>query len=127
MSGSERLKLVRSLYESLKTRNVERLKEIVTEDVTWDVTEGFPFGRTYKGIDDVLHNFYGRVLPRLDRFGTEHEKFIDGGDCVVALGYYLMTQKGSTEERRVRFAHIWGIKDGKVTGVWQVADSARVP
>jgi hypothetical protein len=44
-----------------------KLREIVTEDVMWDVTEGFPFGGTYKGLDNVLHNFYGRVLPRLDK------------------------------------------------------------
>jgi hypothetical protein len=52
---------------------------------------------------------------------------IDVGDCVVALGYYLMTPKDSAEERHVRFAHIWGIKDGMTTGVWQVADTAKVP
>ena len=127
VSPDENIKLVKSLYESLSTRNMARLKEIVTEDVTWDVTEGFPFGGIYKGLNNVLHEFYGQIMPHLDKFGTEHERFIDCRDCVVALGYYLMTPKGSAEETRVRFAHIWGIRDGKITGVWQVADSAKVP
>jgi hypothetical protein len=52
---------------------------------------------------------------------------MDGGDCVVALGYYLMTPKGSAGERRVRFAHIWGIKDVMISGLRQVADTAKVP
>jgi hypothetical protein len=38
-----------------------------------------------------------------------------------------MTPKGSAEEKRVRFAHIWGIKDVVITGLWQVADTAKVP
>jgi hypothetical protein len=38
-----------------------------------------------------------------------------------------MAVKGEAEEHRVRFTHTWGIEDGKVTGVWQVADTAKLP
>ncbi len=132
MEGSEThttksIELVALVYESLRTRNIQKLQEIVTKDVTWNVTEGFPYSGVYTGLDSVLRGFYRRLSSGLDKFGTEKIKWIDAGQNVIVLGYYLMTAKGEAEEHRVRFAHIWGIEDGKITGVWQVADTAKVP
>jgi uncharacterized protein len=119
--------LVKLVYESLRAHDFHKLKEIVTEDVTWNVTEGFPYAGIYKGLDNVLRGFYARFRSHLDSFAAEHVKWIDAGESVIVLGYYLMTTKSTTEESRIRFAHIWGIRDGKVTGVWQVADTAKLP
>jgi uncharacterized protein len=119
--------LVALVYESLKTRNIQKLEEIVTKDVIWNVTEGFPFSGIYTGLNEVLRGFYGRVMSVLGKLDTEKVKWIDAGQNVVVLGYYLMTAKGETKEHRVRFAHTWGIENGKVTGVWQVADTAKLP
>jgi uncharacterized protein len=111
----------------LRSHDFQKLKEIVTEDVTWNVTEGFPYTGIYAGLENVLRGFYGRLVSGLDKFGTEKVKWIDAGESVIVLGYYLMTAKGVAEESRIRFAHIWGIKEGKVTSVWQVADTAKLP
>jgi uncharacterized protein len=127
MNSKERIDLVKTLYESLGTHDVLKLKEIATGDVVWDVAEGFPFGGRYEGLDAVLRDFYGRFLPRLGTFGIEHDRFVDGGDCVVATGYYHMTAEGSSRQERVRFAHVWEIREGKIAGVWEVADTARIP
>jgi ketosteroid isomerase-like protein len=132
MEGSDNnttksVELVALVYDSLQTRNFQKLQEIVTRDVTWNVTEGFSYSGVYTGLDNVLRGFYGRLKSGLDRFSTEKVKWIDAGQNVIVLGYYLMTAKGETEEHRIRFAHIWGIQDGKVTGVWQVADTAKLP
>jgi uncharacterized protein len=121
------IELVKLLYESLRTRDFRKLKEIVTEDVTWNVTEGFPYTGIYQGLDNVLRGFYARLRSNLDSFAAEHVKWIDAGESVIVLGYYLMTPKGTAEESRIRFAHIWGIREGKIAGVWQVADTAKLP
>lgn len=126
-SISNSIELVALVYESLKTRNMQKLEEIVTKDVTWNVTEGFPFSGVYTGLNKVLRGFYGRVMSVLSKLDTEKVKWIDAGQNVVVLGFYLMTVKGETEEHRVRFTHTWEIEDGKVTGVWQVADTAKLP
>jgi ketosteroid isomerase-like protein len=132
MEGSDKntsksIELVALVYESLRARNIQKLEEIVTKDVTWNVTEGFSCSGVYTGLHNVLRGFYGRLMSGLDKFNTEKIKWIDAGENVIVLGYYLMTAKGEAEEHRIRFAHIWGIEDGKVTGVWQVADTAKLP
>jgi uncharacterized protein len=121
------IELVKLVYESLRSHDFQKLKEIVTEDVTWNVTEGFPYGGIYQGLDNVLRGFYARLRSNLDSFAAEHVRWIDAGESVIVLGYYLMTAKGAAEESRIRFAHIWGIREGKITGVWQVADTAKLP
>ena len=75
----------------------------------------------------MLRGFYGRVMSGLDNLDTEKAKWIDVSQNVIVLGYHLMAAKGETEEHRIRFAHTWGIEDGKVTGLWQVADTAKLP
>ncbi len=132
MEGSEKhattsIELVALVYESLRTRNIQKLQEIVTKDVTWNITEGFPYSGVYTGLNNVLRGFYGRLMLGLDKLNTEKARWIDAGQDVVVLGYYLMTAKGEKEEHRVRFAHTWEVKDGKVAGVWQVADTAKLP
>ena len=121
------IELVALVYESLQARDIQKLAEIVTENVTWNVTEGFPYAGVYTGLRNVLRGFYGRLISGLDKFTTEKVKSIDAGQNVIVLGYYIMKVKGESEEHRIRFAHTWGIEDGKITGVWQVADTAKLP
>ena len=46
----------------------------------------------------------------------------------MALGYYRVRAKESDAPTLVRFAHVWGVDtDGRIKGVWQVADSAYFP
>ena len=121
------LELVATVYESLRTRDISSLEKMLSSDVTWNVTEGFVYSGIYTGLNAVLHDFYGRFAASLSKLATEKIQWIDGGDHVVVLGYYLIQLKGSIEEHRIRFSHTWGIQDGKVTGVWQVADTAKLP
>lgn len=99
----------------------------MTEDVTWNVTEGFPFTGIYKGLENVLHGFYAKLFEGLDKFYANKWKWIDAGDYVIVLGYYIIKVKNMTDKNQVRFAHIWEIKNNKIAGVWQVADTAKLP
>ena len=121
------VQLVASVYESLRARDIEKLQAIVTDDVTWNVTEGFPYAGIYTGLHDVLGRFYGRLRSNLDSFSAQPERWIDGGQHVVVLGYYLVTPKNEDRQYRVRFAHTWRIANDRISGVWQVADTATLP
>jgi uncharacterized protein len=127
MNSSASIELVRNLYDSLRTRNLQKLSEIVTEDVTWNVTEGFPYSGTYKGIQVVLRDFYARLFSGLEKFDTDKVKWIDSGDSVTVLGYYIIKPANEEIESRIRFSHTWEIRNNRVAGVWQVADTAKLP
>jgi ketosteroid isomerase-like protein len=121
------IELVATIYEALGTGNTQALQNIVTDDVTWNVTEGFPYAGTYSGLDAVLRGFYERVRNTVEKLSTEKIKWIDAGQHVIVLGYYRIKVKNDPKEYRVRFSHNWELLDGKVAGIWQVADTVLLP
>ncbi|NVD73740.1 nuclear transport factor 2 family protein [Duganella sp. BJB1802] len=125
-SDSEGLRKVKALYRALKSKDQQLIKEILVDEPVWDVSPGFPEGAIYRGISEVFGGFYHRLLARVHSFGAFPDKFVDGGDTVVALGHYRITKNEGGDPALVRFSHVWGIDDkGRVKGVWQVADSAQ--
>ena len=87
---------------------------------------GFPEGRTYSGIDEVFGTLYSDKIPKLFATGLYAipEVFIDGGDVVSVLGFYMFAVKKGDPLAKARFSHTWKIApDGRIAGVWQVADT----
>jgi hypothetical protein len=71
--------------------------------------------------------FYRKLLPRFRHFSAEPDVFVDGGDIVTALGFYSFTVNEWDTVKLIRFSHTWKIApDGRIEGVWQVADSAAI-
>jgi hypothetical protein len=116
-SDTSNVRIVKAIYSALKAR-----------DPTWDVTPGFPEGGIYKGMSGVFGSFYQKLLAQVHTFGAYPQAFLDSGDVVVALGYYRVRANEKDVPTLVRFAHVWGVDtDGRIKGVWQVADSACFP
>lgn len=85
-------------------------------------------GGIYKGMSGVFGGFYQKLLAQVHTLGAYPQAFLDSGNDVVALGYYRVRAKETDAPTLVRFAHVWGVDtDGRIKGVWQVADSACFP
>lgn len=119
---------VKAIYSALKSRDLAVLSNLLVDEPTWDVTPGFPGGGIYKGMSGVFAGFYQKLLAQVHTLGAYPQSFLDTGDVVVALGYYRVRAKADDAPSFVRFAHVWGVDtDGRIKGVWQVADSACFP
>ncbi|MBJ7310999.1 nuclear transport factor 2 family protein [Rugamonas sp. CCM 8940] len=126
VSDSKNIRQVKALYRALKTKDQQLIQKILVDEPVWDVSPGFPEGEIYRGMSEVFGGFYQKLLARVHTFGAFPDRFIDGGDTVVALGQYQITKTNSGLPVLVRFSHAWGIDDtGRIKGVWQVADSAQ--
>jgi len=124
---SENIRTIKSLYQSLKIKNREALLSLLVEEPVWNVSPGFPENGVYRGLAEVFGEFYPKLLANFESFGAHPDRFIDGGDTVVALGHYHIVGKQASHKIEVRFSHCWDIdKDGRVKGVWQVADSGLI-
>lgn len=127
-SDTANVRNVKSLYSALKAKDLTALRNLLVDEPTWDVTPGFPEGGIYRGMSAVFGGFYPKLLAQVYTLGAFPEAFVDCGDVVVALGYYRIAASESAAPEHVRFAHVWGINtDGRIKGVWQVADTARFP
>jgi ketosteroid isomerase-like protein len=121
MSDSANIALVRRLYDTQLAPEVT--SEIMSPDLVWDITPGFPNSGIYHGWDSVARDFFGRFMPDYESYTAEAEQFYaDDEGHVFVYGYYHATPKGG-QEVRIRFAHLWTVRDGKLTHQQQVADT----
>jgi ketosteroid isomerase-like protein len=124
-SDSINVRHIKELYASLTNRDLPSARRLLVDEPVWDISPGSPDGGRYAGFDQIFGGFYRRLAARFRTFAVDPSKFVDGGDAVIAIGHYVLTDHEAGPEKRIRFAHAFGIaRDGRITGVWQVADSA---
>jgi uncharacterized protein len=118
MSDTPQIALIRKLYDAMG--DVNTFLPLLADDVEWDITEGFPRGGVYRGVDTTVTEFFP-FLAEFDEFYAKGDEYFESGDHVIVLGRYF----GTKEERTVqsRFAHFWTIRDGKVARLQQTADT----
>ncbi|WP_286298717.1 nuclear transport factor 2 family protein [Vibrio apostichopi] len=122
---SKNLRQVKSIYSALKSSDIDSLKAILVDEPIWDVSPGFPEGKVYRGLPEILGVFYTNLRSQAYSFAALPDSFVDSGDKVVALGHYQVIKTQDADPILIRFCHAWSIDtQGNVKGVWQVADSA---
>jgi ketosteroid isomerase-like protein len=121
MSESANIALVRRLYDTQLAPEVT--SEIMSPDLVWDITPGFPCSGIYHGWASVARDFFGRFMQDYESYTAEAEQFYaDGDGHVFVYGHYHAIPKGG-QEVQIRFSHLWTIRDGKLAHQQQVADT----
>jgi ketosteroid isomerase-like protein len=121
MSNPANIALARRLYDSGMAPEVT--SEIISPDLVWDVTPGFPSSGIYHGWESVGRDFFGSITPSYESFYAQGEQFYaDDESHVFVYGHYHATPKGG-QEVQVRFIHLWTVRDGKLAHMQQAADS----
>jgi hypothetical protein len=92
-------------------------------DVEWHAAEGLPWGGVHKGREAVAQDVFGALMAAFDDFRLSLERFIDGGDFVVALGRYSATARQTGRPLDAAFAHVWELEDGKLKRYYHYTDT----
>jgi uncharacterized protein len=126
MAQNENIKLVRDLYDAFAQGKVQYLLDHVTEDVEW-VEEGpasIPFAGRYSGRAGV-QQFFER-LSSVEDGRVVAEEFIADEHSVVGLGRFTGTVAATGNKIDAVIAHVFTIRDGKVSRWLGYGDTARV-
>jgi hypothetical protein len=87
MSDSANIALARRLYDSGMAPEVT--SEIMSPDLVWDVTPGFPNSGIYHGWESVGRDFFGSIAPSYESFYAGAEQFYaDEEGHVFVYGHY---------------------------------------
>ncbi|WP_036774548.1 nuclear transport factor 2 family protein [Photorhabdus australis] len=123
MSDSLNVSIVCRFYESMGDINIVR--QLLGDDIIWDITEGALHSGVYEGIEDVLNNFFVPFFNDFEEFTVESSEFFESGDHVIVLGNYLGKVKNG---RRFisRFVHIWTLRNGQLVKLQQTADTLQI-
>ena len=117
---------IRNIYKAFATGDVPGVLGLLAPDIHWTEAEGFPYGGTYVGPDDVLANVFARLGSEWDGFEAVPHTFVAEGDSVVTLGDYGGTYKATGKSFRANFAHVWEVREGKAVRFTQYVDTLLV-
>lgn len=121
------LEIVKSTYEGKTSEeNGKNLAKYVTDNISWTEAKGFPYGGTYIGLENITKNVFARLGSEWIDYKFTPEDYVASDDKVVAFGTYTGTYKKTGKPFSARVAHIWHLKDSKITSFEQFVDSQTV-
>jgi ketosteroid isomerase-like protein len=123
--SEENVAVAKQTYEAFGRGDLPSVLENFHEDVEWHAAEGLPWGGAHTGRDAVANGVFGELLAAIDDFALDHERYIDGGEFVVALGRYSGKGKNSGKPLDAAFAHVWEFDDGKLKRFLHYTDTAK--
>ncbi len=118
------VELVRERYEAFNQRDLDAVVEIFDDDIEWSTPEGYRYGGTYHGTEEV-GTFFERAFSDIEDLTLDVDRFIDGGETVVVEGTLQGQAAETGRTLDIPFAHVIDILDGKVTRFQEFADTAR--
>ena len=119
------LETVKGAYDAFATGDIPHVLGVLDPNVEWTEAEGTPYAGTYHGPEAVLNGVFVRLGTEWEGFQAKPEDFVDGGDKIVAQGWYEGTFRQSGKSMRAAFAHVWSFKGGKVEKVVQYTDTLK--
>ena len=122
MSDTSQIALIRKLYAAMG--DVNSFKSLLADDAEWDITEGFPKGGVYRGLNKTVSDFFP-FMADFNEFYAKGDEYFESGDHVIVLGHYFGVSKIGRKVKS-RFAHFWTIRDGKVGRLQQTADTLLI-
>jgi len=113
-------------YEANRAGDRAAMAALCAPDVKWEITPGFPHSGTFVGMESIFAALFAPLLQDFDEWQSIPETLLDAGDEVIGLGYYQARAKITRKNVTAAFAHVWTVKDGKVTRLRQYADTVQL-
>ena len=116
---------IRRVYDEWGRGNFRPKWEIYADDMEWGWSDEFPgLAGVYHDPDERNERLREWLSP-LEHWRCEAEDLLVHGDNVVVLCRYRGTGKGSGAVVDVEGAHLWTLRDGKVSRLIVYADRGR--
>jgi hypothetical protein len=97
------------------------------QQIEWNEAENFIYAdrNPYVGPQAVLEGVFMRIGADWEGFKVAPEEWLDAGNQVVVLGTYTGRHRETGSEVRAQFAHVWGIRNGRVVRFQQYTDTKQ--
>ena len=120
------LELIRSTYEGSSETNGQNLLAVLSPDVEWEEAAGFPYAGTYIGPEALLAGVFQRLATEWIDYRADVHTYLAEGNRVAAFGLYSGIYRATGKSMQASFAHLYELKNGKITRMTQFVDSAMV-
>ncbi len=119
----DNITLAKNLYDAFGRQDEARLRELLHPEVDWIQCAGFPGGGHRHGVDEVVDRVFGGLRSVWREWRVEVDEYLDAGGRVVVLGRYAGTHGGTGRSMEAVFAHVYEVRDGRITRFRQFTDT----
>ncbi|MDS0300362.1 nuclear transport factor 2 family protein [Halogeometricum sp. S1BR25-6] len=113
-----------NLYESFAEGDLDAATAGWDADIELREPEGIVGGGTFRGRDEIIENLFAGLANDWTDVSVVPERFVDGGDTVVALITWSGTSSETGRSVEFRGAHVFDFEDGKIVRWTSYADTA---
>ncbi len=120
--------VVDGLYQAFVKGDVPAVLSVMDANIVWNEAEGFPYAdrNPYIGPDAVLNGVFARIGAEWDYFNLTGIQLHDmSGNMVLATLRYKAKHKITGKMIDSQTAHLWTLKDGKITAFQQFTDTKQ--
>lgn len=123
------LRVIDGAYKAFAVGDIPSVLGVMDAKIVWNEAEGNAYadGNPYIGPDEVLNGVFARI-------GADHEYFkltdiklheMSNNQVLATLRYKAKIKKNGAEYN-TQAAHLWTLKDGKVTNFQQYVDTKQL-
>jgi ketosteroid isomerase-like protein len=121
------VEVIRGVYDSFGRGDVPAVLGQMDQQIEWNEAENFIYAdrNPYLGPQAILEGVFMRYGSEWLGFTVNPEEWLDAGNHVVVLGTYAGKHKDTGKEVRAQFAHVWGVRGGRVVRFQQYTDTKQ--
>ena len=113
---------VMQAYQAFNRRDFEAAKAVLDPSIAWIQATPFPGSGTFRGRDAVIEHFYDEgIAQAFPDYELRITEYFESGDRVVLIGEESGTSASSGVKVRMRFVHVWLLRDGRGVEVLELA------
>ncbi len=125
--SKQNMNIVKNFYQFVASGNASGVLSLLHDDLHWTEAEGFPYySGTWRKPQDVVERLLVPLMRDWSDFSAKADDYMADGERVVAFGVYAGTAKATGKSMRVPFAHLWRVRDHKITHFDMFTDTLLV-
>ncbi len=116
--------IVRDFYDKLFTGDAPGALGLMAPDIEW--TTMWHYKVDGRGPERVAEGLFKPLMAEWSSFSLVPTEFIAEGETVVSLGEFAGVHGATGKTSRARYAHVWTIRDGKISAFRQYIDTLAI-
>lgn len=116
--------IVRNFYDKLKAGDAPGALDMMAPDIEWITM--WHYKVTGRGPANVAEGLFKPLMAEWASFAFVSTEFIAEADIVVSLGDFTGVHGTTGKKSDARYAHVWTVKDGKITRFRQYIDTLAI-
>src|SRR2546429_9077261 len=119
--------LVRRVYRALAAGDADALSDLLDPEFEGHFADGLPLGigGVHRGAAAAVRDGWWAIGRAFD-VRAETEEWIPTADGrLLVLGVYRGSARSTRQPVEASFAHLWTARDGRLTALRQLTDTAR--